>query len=120
MSSHPVTLQATLQAAIKVAHAFADEHPREIRADSARTVAVNLHSFLEPGALAIVPFANLEAMRMDATTAQQDRKELRARLSECVTALERLDARLLSITFSPRECELGEIVRARAALLRAV
>lgn len=37
-------------------------------------------------------------------------------LRECVAALERMDARLLRLTDSPKEYELGEIVRARRLL----
>lgn len=37
-------------------------------------------------------------------------------LEECARTIESLDARLLKLTNSPRECERGEIERARAAL----
>lgn len=45
--------------------------------------------------------------------------ELLAALKETVPAMERMDAMLLKITHSPKECEKGEIVRARAAIAKA-
>jgi hypothetical protein len=41
---------------------------------------------------------------------------MRASLAECVAALQRMDARLLKLTASPKDCELGEIKRARKLL----
>lgn len=37
-------------------------------------------------------------------------------LRDSVSAMERMDARLLTLTNSPKECEKGEIVRGREAL----
>lgn len=41
---------------------------------------------------------------------------MRASLAECVAALQRMDGRLLKLTASPKDCEPGEITRARKLL----
>ena len=48
----------------------------------------------------------------------EDHKELVASLRECVAHLERLDNTLLKLSGSVKDCELGEINRARALLTK--
>lgn len=45
--------------------------------------------------------------------------ELLEALEESLAAMERMDALLLKLTESPKECEKGEIVRARSVIAKA-
>jgi hypothetical protein len=45
-------------------------------------------------------------------------KELIASLRECVARLERADKTLLELSGSVKDCELGEVTRARALLAK--
>lgn len=45
--------------------------------------------------------------------------ELLEALQASVSAMRRMDARLLKLTNSPKECEKGEIVRAESAIAKA-